>query len=151
VEMAKYGALQAALEDPKVDINNDYRGGAKELTAADIAGTNYKFRDAALGSRYQGTPAYINQADLLTPIAPIMQARSDTFIIRGYGEARSADGTRITAKAWCEAVVQRVPDHVDPADLPEVARDQLQSQANRLFGRRFVIRSFRWLPPVQDA
>ncbi len=150
VEMARFGALQAALEDPEVDINRDYRGAGNELTTDDIAGTNYKFSEAALGSRYQGTPAYINQADILTPIAPIIQARSDTFLIRGYGEARSPDRTRITARAWCEAVVQRVPDYVDAIDSPEVARDQLQSQANRLFGRRIVIKSFRWLPPVRE-
>lgn len=150
-EMAKYGALQAALEDPEVDINRDYRGTANEITAADIAGANYKFPAAALGSRYQGTPAYINQADLLTPIAPIMQARSDTFVIRGYGEARSADGQDIIARAWCEAVVQRVPDYVDSSELPEIARDQLKSQANRLFGRRFLMKSFRWLPAVRQS
>jgi hypothetical protein len=151
VEMAKYGALQAALEDPKVEINRDYRGGTKEITADDIAGTRYKFPAAALGSRFQGTPAYINQADLLTSIAPIMQARSDTFLIRGYGEARSPDGTRVTARAWCEAVVQRVPDYVDVADAPEVAQDQLKSRENRLFGRRFIMKSFRWLPAIGGA
>ena len=151
VEMAKYGALQAALEDPKVEINSNYRGSAKEITAGDIATAKYKFPAAALGSRYQGTPAYINQADLLTPVAPIMQARSDTFLIRGYGEARSADGTRITARAWCEAVVQRVPEYVDATDAPEIARDQLKSPANRLFGRRFVMKSFRWLPAIGEA
>jgi hypothetical protein len=145
-ELAKYGALQAALEDPKVDINRDYRGAGKEISAGDIAGTGYKFPDAAMGSRYQGTPAYINQADLLTPLAPIIQARSDTFLLRGYGEARSADGNRVTARAWCEAVVQRVPDYLDGTDAPEVALDRLKSEANKLFGRRFVIRSFRWVP-----
>ncbi|MEX1048054.1 MAG: hypothetical protein WED15_00895 [Akkermansiaceae bacterium] len=151
VEMAKQGALQAALDDPEVAINSDYRGGTNEISATDIAGTNYQFPAAALGSRYQGTPAYINQADILTPIAPIIQARSDTFVVRGYGEARSADGTRITARAWCEAVVQRVPDYVDAIDLPELSVDQLNSQANRLFGRRFVIRSFHWLPALSEA
>jgi Tfp pilus assembly protein PilV len=150
MEMAKYGALQAALEDPKVDINKDYRGSAKEITEADIAAAKYKFKEAALGSRYQGTPAYINQADLLTPIAPIIQARSDTFVIRGYGEARSPDRTRILARAWCEAVVQRVPEYVDAADLSEVAPLQLKSQANRLFGRKFTIKSFRWLPAIGE-
>jgi hypothetical protein len=48
VEMAKYGALQAALEDPKVSINRDYRGSSKEIVLANIAGTNYKFPAAAL-------------------------------------------------------------------------------------------------------
>ncbi|MCU0780536.1 MAG: hypothetical protein MUF04_05465 [Akkermansiaceae bacterium] len=145
-ELAKYGALQAALEDSKVDINRDYRGGGKEISAGDIGGTGYKFPEAAMGSRYQGTPAYINQADLLTPLAPVIQARSDTFLLRGYGEARSADGTRVTARAWCEAVVQRVPDYLDGTDLPETASDRLKSQVNKLFGRRFVLHSFRWVP-----
>lgn len=148
LDMAKYGALQAALEDTSVDINRDYRGAAKEIVAADIATTDYKFPEAALGSRYQGTPAYINQADILTPIAPIMQARSDTFVIRGYGEARSADGARITARAWCEAVVQRVPEYVDAKDSAEKTPAQLTSAANQKFGRRFIIRSFRWLPEI---
>lgn len=151
VEMAKYGALQAALEDPKVGINRDYRGVSNEIMPGDIAGTNYRFPAAALGSRYQGTPAYINQADILTPIAPIIQARSDTFVIRGYGEARSADRTSIIARAWCEAVVQRVPEFIDEADSPELGLDQLKSDANRRFGRRFVITSFRWLPTISEV
>jgi hypothetical protein len=146
-KLALYGAIQAALEDPEVSINADYRGGGKELTATDIAGTNYEFPEAALGSRYQGTPAYINQADILTPIAPVIQARSDTFVVRGYGEARSPDGTRILARAWCEAVVQRVPDYLDAAaDPTETPYANLQSPVNRRFGRRFHITSFRWLP-----
>ncbi len=148
VEMAKYGVLQAALEDPKVDINRDYRGGAKEIKAADIASAKYKFKEAALGSRYQGTPAYINQADILAPLAPIMQARSDTFVIRGYGEARSVDGNQITARAWCEAVVQRVPDYIDTKDSAELRRDQLKAPLNLIFGRRFIAKSFRWLPVI---
>jgi hypothetical protein len=44
-------------------------------------------------------------------------------------------------------VVQRVPewlDALDPAAAPPAA---LQSQANKTFGRRFVIASFRWLSP----
>ena len=92
-------------------------------------------------------PAGINQADILTPIAPIIQARSDTFVVRGYGEARSPDGTRILARAWCEAVVQRVPDYLDAAaDPTETPYANLQSPVNRRFGRRIRITSFRWLP-----
>jgi hypothetical protein len=42
-------------------------------------------------------------------------------------------------------VVQRVPDYVDALDNPEVAENLLKSQINRVFGRRFVVKSFRWL------
>jgi type II secretory pathway pseudopilin PulG len=143
-EKALYGALQAALEDPKVDINKDYRD--KTITAADIKDTNYVFRQAALGPRYQGTPAYISQADILQPIAPLINARSDTFVIRTYGEALAADGKTVLAKAWCEAVVQRYPEYLNPQDKPEtpVTTPGLQAE-NKAFGRRILIKSFRWL------
>ena len=142
-ELARYGALQAALEDPDVEINSNYNSDV--ITEADIAGANYKFKEAALGSRFHGTPACISQADLLMPLAPIINARSDTFLIRAYGEARSPDGTKITARAWCEAVVQRFPDYLDTADPAETASADLGSKANQLFGRRFRLKTFRWL------
>ena len=142
-EKALYGALQAALEDPLVDINKDYRD--KKITDADIAGTSYAFKEAALGPRYQGTPAYISQADILQPIAPIINARSDTFLIRTYGEALAKDGTTVLARAWCEAVVQRVPEYINPVDRPEIPVTALTQLENRTFGRRFTMQSFRWL------
>jgi hypothetical protein len=144
-EMALYGALQAALEDPKVTINKNYKGGYNEITNTDLGASKYRFPAAARGSRYQGTPAYISQADILTPIAPIIQARSDTFVVRGYGEARAADGRTIIARARCEAIVQRIPDYIDSTDLPEIAQANLKSAVNRSFGRRMIIKSFRWL------
>ena len=145
-DKALYGALQAALEDPKVDINKDYRN--LTITDADIKDTNYAFKQAALGPRYQGTPAYISQADILQPIAPIINARSDTFLIRTCGEALAPDGKTVLAKAWCEAVVQRYPEYVNPLDKPEtpVTTTSLQPE-NLKFGRRFMIKSFRWLTP----
>jgi hypothetical protein len=143
-EMALYGALQAALEDPKVDINKDYRD--KIITEADLNGTTYAFEQAALGPRYQGTPAYISQADILQSIAPILNARSDTFLIRSYGEALAPDGKTVLAKAWCEAVVQRYPEYLNPQDKPETpeADPGLQPE-NKAFGRRIRIKSYRWL------
>lgn len=146
-ELALYGALQAALEDPAVTINAAYRD--LKITAADLKSpqysAQYKFPAAALGSRYQGTPAYISQADILTPIAPILNARSDTFLVRGYGEARSSDGSKILASAWCEAVFQRVPEYIDPADAAHTPEAGLVSDTNRMFGRRFLMKTFRWL------
>jgi len=143
-ETALYGALQAALEDPKVDINKDYR--SRTITDADISTTKYAFKKAALGSRFQGTPAYISQADILQPVAPVINARSDTFLVRGYGESLAADGTTVLAKARCEAVVQRYPDYVNPADKAEIPMTTTTLHPeNKIFGRRFTIKSFRWL------
>jgi len=147
-EKALYGALQAALEDPMVDINKAYRN--QVITDVDIKDTNYPFKQAALGPRYQGTPAYISQADILQPIAPIINARSDTFLIRAYGEALGADGKTVLAKAWCEAVVQRHPGYLNPEDKPEIPATASSLQLeNQTFGRRFSVKSFRWLTPSE--
>ena len=56
-----------------------------------------------------------------------------------------------TSRAWCEAVVQRKADYVDPADASTVlpSSDTLSSSANANFGRRFEIISFRWLAPEE--
>ena len=70
--------------------------------------------------------------------------RSDTFTIRGYGEARDG-ANKLTASAVCEAVVQRVPEYLDAVDAAETAPGELASNANKTFGRRFQIVSFRWL------
>jgi hypothetical protein len=138
------GALQAALDDPDVSINEDYQD--QRIAAADLTDTAYTNRSAALGSRYEGAPACVTQADLLAPIAPVLNARSDTFLVRGYGEATGAKG-EVTARAWCEAVLQRVPDYLDAkGDAADTVVTSLRSPVNISFGRRFKAISFRWLP-----
>ncbi|WP_309381353.1 pilus assembly PilX family protein [Cerasicoccus frondis] len=87
------------------------------------------------------SPKYITQADVLSAIGAGLTARSDTFTIRAYGEVESTfSGDRIGA--WCEAVVQRMPDYLDEADAPE---DAPTATLNQAFGRRYKIISFRWL------
>lgn len=99
-----------------------------------------------------GMPGHFTQGDLLTALAPVITARGDTFRIRAYGEATGKDGK--VSRAWCEAVVQRNVDYVDPADDPlKPAIDHSSgtpvvgslSEASLSFGRRFTIQSFRWL------
>ena len=71
-----------------------------------------------------------NFAQIMTAIGPMLTVRSDTFRIRGYGEALNpADSTKVEATAFCEAIVQRTPQTIPG------------------FGRRFVIIHFRWLGP----
>ena len=90
-----------------------------------------------------GIPGYLTQADVLQSLAPVMAARSDTFTIRAYGEAKDAAG-KVLASAWCEAVVQRLPEFVDPTNPSLTAIADL-SPVNVAFGRRFSILSFRYL------
>jgi hypothetical protein len=81
----------------------------------------------------------LTQADILTALAPYLRARSDTFTVRGYGEALNPVTNEVAGKAWLEATVQRFPEVVDPAD--DIAKP------TGPFGRRFKIISFRWLSP----
>ena len=144
----KSGAIQAAAD--KMNVNVSLRSGATGLTA-DYSDTTYFADDAgSLPNRNStnGIPGAVTQANILLPLAPRLTVRSDTFRIRGYGEVTDADGN-IIAKATCEAVVQRLPEYVDtetdPANNEPWDEGDILNATNKLYGRRFEIRSFRWL------
>ena len=118
-----------------------------------------------LGDRSTGIPGWLTQADILQVLGPVMAARSDTFVVRAYGEVLDQnDGSAATAnpvnpvilgRAWCEAVVQRFPDYVDPVTnqpSDSVAGSYANgghpmAPVNLSFGRKFRVVSFRWLSP----
>ena len=89
-------------------------------------------------------PKFLTQADILSTVGASLSARSDTFLIRTYGEVINPATGGQTGRAWCEAVVQRLPDYVDTSDTPQAVPT---SAVNRQFGRKFQIVSFRWLSP----
>jgi hypothetical protein len=117
-------------------------------------------------SKAWGIPGYLTQGDLLEPLAPAMTVRGDSFLIRSYGESQNNAGD-VVARAYLEAVVTRSPDYVQAAEIDEVspssgsnkAIDSVMevdpvtgavlegglSEINRRFGRKFVLKSFRWL------
>lgn len=90
-----------------------------------------------------GLPGHLTQGDLLQVLGPALAARSDTFVVRAYGETKGENGD-VLARAWCEAVVQRVPVPVDPDDQ---GLDPRNGGAEGDFGRRFVIKELKWLSP----
>ncbi|MBT8038416.1 MAG: hypothetical protein KJO21_12820 [Verrucomicrobiae bacterium] len=158
-DLALAGAIQSAInnmaEDPMAALR-DPTNGLSDTTMWEsdpnddrLDGADYQFEKAAEGDSAYGAPGWMRQADILRPIAPILSARDDTFTIRAYGDARDRDGN-ILARAWCEATVQRsrdffaledeggsvdYPDSVEPPSIP----------VNQIFGRRYIIKSFRWL------
>jgi len=119
---------------------------AHEVTNAPHGDADYAFPEAALGSSAFGVPGWVRQADILMPLAPIMTARDDTFTIRAYGDVRDSTG-KVVARAWCEATVVRGANYVDSADERTVSpySDEMTSDVNKRFGRRYEIQSFRWL------
>ncbi|MES2440805.1 MAG: hypothetical protein V4584_17195 [Verrucomicrobiota bacterium] len=138
-DLARAGAIQNALDAADTKINDAYQSGGRATTA----GSRFAFPEAEQGAISQGAPGIIKQADILTPIAPVLSARSDSFLVRAYGEKTDAAG-RVVARAWCEAVVQRSATFIDPADAPERVYSTI-STLNKTFGRRFELISFRWL------
>ena len=98
------------------------------------------------GYRSTGIPSWLTQADVLQIIGPVISARSDTFRIRAYGESVDPETGNPIARAWCEAIVQRMPEYVDGSNRME-DRDSDLTAVNRRFGRRLNTISFKWLSP----
>jgi hypothetical protein len=118
------------------------------ITSPPPGNTDYKFPEAAVGSSAFGTPGWVRQADILRPLAPIISARDDTFTIRAYGDSRDkANPEKIIARAWCEVVVRRQADYVDSSESSAIIPHSalMKSEANKRFGRRYDVISFRWL------
>jgi len=92
------------------------------------------------GQLMDGTPGFVTQGDLLSMVGSALTPRGDTFVIRTYGDSVDATGKTV-AKAYCEAVVQRIVDPVTPAGTTVVAKYQPADP----YGRKFKVVSFRWL------
>jgi len=105
---------------------------------------------------------WLTQGDVMTALAPILFPRSDTFVIRTYGEAVNPATSAVEGRAWAEAIVQRVPEYFDksmaadslpgaflpvpnPNDPTLPATSTQAQDLNRIHGRRFKVVSFRWL------
>lgn len=143
--LARTGALQAALDDPATTVNKAFTTGNRSTPPISGEGRDLAFPEAESGPSAHGIPGIVKQADLLTPLAPVISARSDTFRVRAYGE-KSAPGGRVLARAWCEAVFERAPDFLSEDDSRLEKGGQLVP-TNQNFGRRFRLVSFRWLSP----
>jgi len=134
-------------------INSHYKEGSNYIRDPDI---DYPNKKAAIGSRHAGAPGYLMQSDLLQAIGSSLTVRGDTFVVRAYGEAKDSTGTKVIARAWCEAIVQRVPQYVDSTNTPETKatnEDGTENTAltdiNRKYGRQIKVVSFRWLSPSE--
>lgn len=141
-ELAQAGAIQSALDSKEVPINAEYNSGSRASAASGV-GRAFAFPEAESGPAAYGIPGVVKQADILTPIAPYLSARSDTFLVRAYGDCLDASG-KVVARAWCEAEVRRDANFVDPKDEPTKAIANL-TPVNQAFGRRYRVESFRWL------
>jgi len=155
-ELAASGPLQAAIDHANLNAGM----GGDTLTQEGFQGGEIdnqrniwirqnltSIQDTPVASGNTGT---LTQADVLTMIAPFLTARSDTFRIRSYGETEGG-----TARAWCEAIVQRVPAWQDsgrsgrmpPTWNPDEIPSPVGTYDTDEPRRQYRILSFRWLNP----
>lgn len=152
------GALQAAIDATSINDVAPFTDAALRVTdyPTDLPASDTEQRTIYLGgddatdpesSRAAHAPGFLTQADLLSALGPQLTARADTLRIRAYGDVMNpATGSaEPEARAWCEAIVQRLPDYVEAQDA--TTAPAALAPANAAFGRRFHIVSFRWLSP----
>lgn len=172
-EFGKMGALQAALDGTvnagsafgaPVGFRSDSKAGNDYVSA----GGEVMIKDDLLvPSQGAGLPGWLLQNDILKALGPMLTVRSDTFVIRTYGEVVDPITGRLLASSWIEAVVQRVPDYVNPEDPAEVPpwvhplgpqnpsnyrpyplqENPALGATNTRFGRAFKIKSIRAVEP----
>lgn len=135
------GTIQAALD--KSTLNAPMNANSNPIAPSDVAAFGWANPAAVTGTTGAGAPGEISQGDVLSAIGSFTTVRSDTFKIRAYGDAKDATG-KVLAHAWCEAIVQRIPNYVDSTEAPQAVAS---TPANLAFGRQFHIVSFRWLNP----
>jgi hypothetical protein len=105
----------------------------------------------------RAAPTSLTQADILAAVGSSLSTRSDTFVIRCFGDAADPlDPSKTLASCWIEAVVQRIPEFCDPSQPPETEvcsptdgqrHNPLLNPVNQTLGRRFIILSSRMLGP----
>jgi hypothetical protein len=134
------GALQAAIDATTINDSAISNGGGTFATSKGVAlsapyspiPANDRFPSIRSMSKTNketevtaalGAPGIVTQMDVLNSIGPNLTARSDTFVIRAYGEAFDNNGQSI-GKAWVEVVAQRSTDFIALANEEPNIRSQ---------------------------
>ena len=146
-ESARFGSAQLGpSQGPGQNTYADpaYREAVEVVDAGNRGGLAAK-SPSNQGHAAAFAPGNVLQHDILAAVGAGLATRSDTFVIRAYGDTRAPNGES-RGRAWIEAVVQRTPDFCNPNQPTETAFESLTA-ANKALGRRFRIVSCRWLSP----
>ena len=140
-ELIKLGVVQQAINESAINTTITIAGQVDTKNVADFYNA-----DGFAGDINAGIPGYLTQGDLLARTSHLLTVRDDTFVIRAYGES-TINGS--VARAWCEAVVQRSAEYVDPRIDATTPFSKLTSEVAKKYGRKFTIVSFRWISPEE--
>ncbi|MDR3144084.1 MAG: hypothetical protein LBT64_01115 [Puniceicoccales bacterium] len=137
-DCTRVGILQAAIDGTKLaaDYERTHITSAKNLAAHDDI--------SASGYLEENMPMVVNQGDIIQPMSHFLRTRGDTFLVRAFGDCVDGSGNAVE-RAYCEAIVQRVPEYVDGASNAPTDSGEILSETNKKFGRRYKIILFRWL------
>ena len=132
------GILQQAV-DTTINANID------TTLSNNFSGTDgaTPFVTTVEGSQSAGMPGHLLQGDILQALAPVLTTRSDTFVVRAYGDSRNPTTNQIQSQAYCEAIVQRIADPIEGDPTSSADRNDPPGE----FGRQFKIVDFRWIRP----
>lgn len=159
-DMGLYGTLESAIRKSHINIDTlgeNFTEHETETLPKWVTKPRDYIKAIFDGSRAEGIHQWITQADILQRIAPFISARSDTFVIRAYGESIDPSSGEVQSTAICEATVQRQYKYCDPLyDDPnqgatifdnnsENFEDAELSEINSNLGRKYAIVSLRWL------
>ena len=168
------GTLQAAID--RTSINGHLKAqvteGALQHAAAqheaDTPEWSFPYPAHATGPVMAGQVGFLQQGDILQALAPILTVRGDTFKVRTYGEVLNPATGAIEARAWCEAIVQRMPEYLNrtangkvetnpdpPWAMPDESspddksslEPKIQHELNKTLGRTYRVMHLRWLSP----
>ena len=148
-EFALSGVLQAAIDKSGI---NGLKSGNSGLWENQNLDYYPLYEEGNLTAeerpRTDGMPGSLTQADLLNKIGHLLQARSDTFVIRSSGDAINRFGggaNQSSGQAYYEMVVQRTPEYIDSSQLAYESVGPSSSQTNQKFGRKYQIVSQGWV------
>jgi hypothetical protein len=156
LQLGLSGALQSAIDrvtNKKAEVTaplNTLTKPYKSLFNSNSEHNTFMDTDYIMPTGLSGFPGYLLQADILSSLGSTLAARSDTFIVRTYGDSVNSATGDVTGRAWCEAVVQRMPDYVIPATAAggDAAHITPPTHPDNLrYGRRLRVVAFRWLSP----
>ncbi|MEM7672424.1 MAG: hypothetical protein AAF212_03695, partial [Verrucomicrobiota bacterium] len=113
------GVLQAAIDaTPELNRNLFDSVGTNNVPQGSVSTfphpVNLQRADSSTMSAANAASTYLLQADILQSIGSFITTRSDTFRIRSYGEHLNPEDGEVQSQAWCEAIVQRIPEPVNP-------------------------------------
>ncbi|WP_185692915.1 hypothetical protein [Puniceicoccus vermicola] len=135
------GILQQAIDTTSTNINSNIDPNLTDSVGVTHGST--PFLTTTSGQQASGTPGHLLQGDLLQALGPILTTRSDTFVVRAYGDSRSEVSNDVQSTAYCEAIVQRMSEPVEGDPNSSIDRNDPPGT----FGRQFKIVSLRWLSP----